>query len=175
LNEGRPADDVFKLLNLDKEGDRLFTSPMWNTWANYVARLEKGDPDKAIYSVLKANFGKENLKIIIDKAKGNVRTKMTADNLQEEAWLSEGKTDDDIFKLLGLDRKGAEFFESPMLSAWTSYVTGLEKIKEKSDEFLVITYLENRFGDKLNLARILSTEKHRHLEPTHAVVSGLHD
>ncbi|OWZ09237.1 RxLR effector protein [Phytophthora megakarya] len=172
INDGKTADDVFSLLKLGKEGDSVFTSPMWSTWNVYLTKLNKENPDESMYLVLKAQFGEEKFKTIIDKAKTNMITKNIADRLQEEAWRSEGKTMDDIFKLLKLGEKGDKFVESPMLTTWTSYVASLEKLKEKPNEFVGISYLEKRFGD-LTLARILSTEKHQHSRTPEAVVTDL--
>ncbi|OWZ04025.1 hypothetical protein PHMEG_00024149, partial [Phytophthora megakarya] len=155
INEGKSAADVFNILKLEKEGNLVFDSPIWRTWSSYVTRLVKEDPEEPMYLVLKAQYGEKHLKGMIEKAKQNSGTKAIADKMQEESWLIEGKTADDIFKLLKLDEKGDKFFESPMLRTWLSYVTKLGKREEKLNEYATIVYLEDRFGSQ-DLARILN-------------------
>ncbi|OWZ14217.1 RxLR effector protein [Phytophthora megakarya] len=160
IDEGKSANDVFKLLKLEKEGGAVLTSPLWSTWNSYVTMLNKKNPEESIYSVLNAQYGENNLRMMISDVMKHARTKDVAVKLQEEAWRAEGNTADDIFKLLKLDEKGISFIESPMLSSWISYATKLGTLEEKSGEFAAIVYLESRF-DNMDLARKLSLEKHR--------------
>ncbi|OWZ09238.1 RxLR effector protein, partial [Phytophthora megakarya] len=167
IDEGKSAQDVFKLYKLDEAGDSVFTNQMWSTWNSYVTKLNRGDPDESIYLVLKNHFGEKKLKTMMSMA-----TKPIADKLQQGGWLSEGKTADDIYKLLKFDQDGDKFIESPMVSIWVSYVKKIEKLKENPNEFAVILYLEQKFDDK-DLARIISVEKQKNASATKEVTSEL--
>ncbi|OWZ15799.1 RxLR effector protein [Phytophthora megakarya] len=173
IGEDKTAQDVFKLMKLEREGDAIFTSPMWSSWNSYVLKVSKDNPDESMYLILKSQFGEEKLKTMIGAAKENRRTKNIADKLQEEIWRSEGKSADDIFKLLKLNEKKEKFFEGPMLSTWISYVTKLEKFKVNPNEFVIITYLEKQFGE-VKLAHILTMEKKQnHVATTKKVITDL--
>ncbi|OWY98444.1 hypothetical protein PHMEG_00030788 [Phytophthora megakarya] len=168
LNGDKTNNEIFKLLKLDKKDDSIFMGQMRSTWD----WLNKENLEGPMYLVLQRKFGEEKLKTLIDEAKEVKSTRNFAVNLQEGNWLSEGKIVYDIFKLLKLDEKGNRLFESPMLGTWTSYVTKVEKFKEKPNEFSVISYLEKKFGD-VGLARILGTEKQKDNETTVQAVKEL--
>lgn len=39
LDKSKTADDVFNFLGLNKEGDKVFESPVLSTWISYLAKL----------------------------------------------------------------------------------------------------------------------------------------
>ncbi|KAE9086911.1 hypothetical protein PF007_g20583 [Phytophthora fragariae] len=202
--EGKSAESVFKLLNLNKARDTIFESPMLRTWASYVRTLDKMNPDEAMFSVLKTRYGDEVLTdmLITSRKSGTARygvsgleevllktwlegknpdklmlsvlktrynddrlqsmiitaqkvpqTKPFAARMQEQFWISQDKTADDIFKLVKLDQEGENLFNSGELSTWVSYVAKLNKFDDRPDEFAVISYLQERFGD-MELAKM---------------------
>ncbi|KUF99115.1 Glucan 1 [Phytophthora nicotianae] len=104
LRGGKSADDIFTLLKLNKNGDKLFESPMLNTWVSYVVKLDEKNADELIFVALKNHYGIESVKEMIVQAKTRVTTENLASKLQEEVWRSTGKTEDDIFNLLKLDK-----------------------------------------------------------------------
>ncbi|KAF4128978.1 hypothetical protein GN958_ATG21809 [Phytophthora infestans] len=110
--EGKSATDVFRLLGLKKEGDKLFESPVWSTWTGYLDRTDRTAVYKETILVLKTQFGDERLTNIISKAKDVDSTADTAEKLERSFWWAMGLTSDDLFNLLKLKHKG---FESPKL------------------------------------------------------------
>ncbi|OWZ10940.1 hypothetical protein PHMEG_00016112 [Phytophthora megakarya] len=136
------TEKLFVQFNVDKVEAKFVESPQFQNWFISVSKLYNKKTEK-----------------------GEI-----ADKLQEEAWRSGGKSADDIFKLLKLDEKKEKFFESTMLGTWVSYVTMLEKFKVKSDEFVVIRYLEKKFGD-MNLACMLSMEKKQNNDAMKKVIT----
>ncbi|OWZ18675.1 LOW QUALITY PROTEIN: RxLR effector protein [Phytophthora megakarya] len=151
IDEGKSANEIFKLLNLEQEGGAVVTSPMWGTWSSYLRNLNKNNPDEAVFLTLKKQFGQEKVMTMVDTTNEfGVKTHV-AGKLQEEVWSSEGKTVDNIFKMFKLDVNGDNFVKSPLLSTWMSYPMTLEN---HNDDLNAISYLEKRFGN-LKLARIL--------------------
>ncbi|KAE9034741.1 hypothetical protein PF010_g33372, partial [Phytophthora fragariae] len=75
LAQGKSAESVFKLLNLNKAEDKIFESPMLRTWASYVRTLDKMNPDEAMFSVLKTRYGDEVLTdmLIASRKSGTAR------------------------------------------------------------------------------------------------------
>ncbi|KAF4032137.1 hypothetical protein GN244_ATG15987 [Phytophthora infestans] len=112
--EGKSATDVFRLLGLKKEGDKLFESPVWSTWTGYLDRTDRTAVYKETILVLKTQFGDERLTNIISKAKDVDSTADTAEKLERSFWWAMGLTSDDLFNLLKLKHKG---FESPDLQS----------------------------------------------------------
>ncbi|KAE8882938.1 hypothetical protein PF005_g28304 [Phytophthora fragariae] len=117
------------------------------------ARLDKKNPDKLMLSALKTSYNDEKLASMLISAQKIPRTKGFAARMQDELWISEGKTADDIFQLLKLNREN--MFDSGELSTWVSYVTKLNKLDDRPDEFAVISELQERFGNA-ELAMMIS-------------------
>lgn len=144
-SDGKTADDLFTLLRLDKEGEALFKSTMFNTWASYAKLLDKENPEKLMVSAMKTHYSDGNLASIIAAARENSRTEAVASRLQQELWLSQDKTSKDIFKLLKLDKDGQRFIENPQLGTWVSYCSKLAKTR---GDFRAISMLEKSLEAK---------------------------
>ncbi|KAL4092827.1 hypothetical protein PRIC1_011818 [Phytophthora ramorum] len=158
LSSGKTADDVFKLLQLNKDGDTILASSIWSVWSSYLTKLDKENADELMFVVLKKHYGDEGVAKIVTVANKGVSTKDVGRKLEEELWRSQGKDGNDVFKLLKLDEEGQKFFESPALRTWISYVTRLNKFNKKSPD--VISQLEKRFGD-MELARMIGFAKQK--------------
>ncbi|KAE8975260.1 hypothetical protein PR003_g10879 [Phytophthora rubi] len=141
VSDGKTADDIFKLLRLDKDGGKLFESPAFDMWVSYVTKLDKNNPDKLMLSVLKTRYNDDGLQKMIITEQKFPQTKTFAVRMQEQLWISQDKTADDIFKLLKLDQDGGNLFNCGELSTWGSYVTKLNKLDEKPDDFAVFSEL----------------------------------
>ncbi|KAG1697734.1 hypothetical protein DVH05_015691 [Phytophthora capsici] len=51
----KSGDDIFKLIGLNKAGDRVFDSLLWSTWVNYLNK--HNDADEVMFTVLRAQYG----------------------------------------------------------------------------------------------------------------------
>ncbi|KAL4145922.1 hypothetical protein PRNP1_011795 [Phytophthora ramorum] len=155
LSDGKTADDVFKLLQLNKDGDTIFASSVWSVWSSYLTKLDKENADELMFVVLKKHYGgDEGVAKMVSVANKEASTKDIGTKLEEELWRSQGKDGNDIFKLLKLDEEGQTFFESPALSTWISYVTKFNKQNPGA-----ISQLEKRFGGDIELARMIGFAK----------------
>ncbi|KAE8988760.1 hypothetical protein PR002_g21661 [Phytophthora rubi] len=128
-DQEKSVESVFKLLNLNKAGDKILESPMLRIWASYVTKLDTKKPYEAMFSVLKTRYGDEVLTnmLIVAAKSGSTNYHVTRlEGVLLKTWVSDGKTADDIFKLLRLDKDGDQLFESPAFDMWVSYVTKLE-------------------------------------------------
>ncbi|KAE8989225.1 hypothetical protein PR003_g21808 [Phytophthora rubi] len=93
-------------------------------------------------------------------------TRVVLARLREEIWRSEGKTADDVYKILKLDddlvKLGDDLvmsyatFRNPALGTWVSYVTKLHNVDKKTPD--VISMLEGMLS-RWSLANVLSTTK----------------
>ncbi|KAG3088898.1 hypothetical protein PI124_g17662 [Phytophthora idaei] len=155
--DGKSGEDLFKFLGLNKEGDELFDSPAWSIWASYLNRQEMY-PELAMFSILRTRFGDEKLSKMVTRAKEADSTKEVAEKLQLEIWRANGQTSDEIFNLLKLNEKKDKILESPALSTWVDYVRRLDSVKERKDNFVLITQLEKYYSSE-DLARMLASSK----------------
>ncbi|KAG2761469.1 hypothetical protein Pcac1_g26640 [Phytophthora cactorum] len=155
--DGKSSEDLFKFLGLNKEGDKLFDSPAWSIWASYLNRQEMY-PELVMFSILRTRFGDEKLSKMVTRAKEADSTKEVAEKLQLEIWRANGQTSDEIFNLLKLNEKKDKILESPALSTWVDYVRRLDSVKERKDNFVLITQLEKYYCSE-DLARMLASSK----------------
>ncbi|OWY99090.1 RxLR effector protein [Phytophthora megakarya] len=156
--DGYNADDVFMMLRLNKDGDKLFENPVFATWMSYLTKLDKSNPDEAMYSVLKSHYGEIGLAKMMKIAEADPTTKNIAIKLQEEIWRSQQKTGDDIFNLFKLEQKEGEMFGSPEFSTWASYVKKLNTLDKTPDDVVVLSNLKKRYDD-VELALMLGRSK----------------
>ncbi|GMF13608.1 unnamed protein product [Phytophthora lilii] len=168
LKEGKTADDVFKLLKLNLEGNVL-ASPLLETWSSYVMMKLKQRSHDTLFTVLKTQYNNDDeaLAKMIALAKKDfstsvragildevqfynwVRARMTADDVFRmlqtgsggrsfwqsavehleflRVWKDEGKTADDVLKLLKLHQVEDNLRDSPMFNTWKLYVSKLGK------------------------------------------------
>ncbi|KAE9205208.1 hypothetical protein PF004_g17622 [Phytophthora fragariae] len=69
--KGESADDVFKLLTLDKAADDFLAHPNVNAWINYIKLFNEENPTKraSLIATLTAQYGDDGLAKIIEAAK----------------------------------------------------------------------------------------------------------
>ncbi|KAG2761466.1 hypothetical protein Pcac1_g26647 [Phytophthora cactorum] len=139
--------DAFQLLKLNEEGTTLLKSPVLTTWVSYVEMLEK-DPYELLFLAIKKNgFDEVNLAKMIGAAKQDIHTGSIAakmEDLQFQKWSKDGKSSEDLFKFLGLNKEGDKLFDSPAWSIWASYLNR----QELNPELAMFSILRTRFGDE---------------------------
>lgn len=138
--------DVFRLLKLNEEGVTLLKSPMLSIWVSYAEKLNK-DPYELLFLAIKStSFDEAKLAKMIGSAKGDIQTGFIAkkmEQLQLDKWSAAGKSGDDVFKSIGLDKEGGKLFESP---AWNTWVAYLNMQGNNADE-IIFSVLRKQLGD----------------------------
>ncbi|KAE9062797.1 hypothetical protein PF005_g30280 [Phytophthora fragariae] len=106
LIEGKTAKGFFTTLKLNTQGDKLFESPAFYSWVDYVTKLSSKNADELMLSTLKTSYKDD---VILAKmflaAKESSFTKAIAEKLEQAQmadWLRNEKSADDVFKLLTL-------------------------------------------------------------------------
>ncbi|OWY96850.1 RxLR effector protein [Phytophthora megakarya] len=118
ISTDKSADDVFRLLNLDKTGDKLFESPVWPSWINFIKQT-KTKPDEATVTELTKIFGDVNLaKMISTATKVDSTEKLAVDlrSVQFKNWLTDGKTPKDVNTMLKLGTDSDDVTKAVSLS-----------------------------------------------------------
>ncbi|KAF4044044.1 hypothetical protein GN244_ATG03615 [Phytophthora infestans] len=157
-SQGKTADDIFRRLGLSKAGGNLFESSQFDTWVSYVKLLDDSNTDDLMFSVMKKHYSDEILENITAQAKTEPSTRIVASSMEAEMWRSQGRTADDIFKFLRLDKAGDDLFDARTADTWVSYVERLNKYEKYPKEYAAILELQKRF-DYVDLARMLSHAK----------------
>ncbi|KAL4145923.1 hypothetical protein PRNP1_011796 [Phytophthora ramorum] len=155
MSEGKTVDDIFALLKLNKDGEKLLQSPMLRTWISYVD-LQGKNPYDMILVKLSAHYDEVGLAKMLVTAKQDGTASSIVRKLEEvqlKNWLSDGKTADDVFKLLQLNKDGDTIFASSVWSVWSSYLTKLDK--ENADELMFVV-LKKHYGGDEGVAKMVS-------------------
>lgn len=118
-DSGKTVDDVFRLLKLGDEGDKLFQSPVENLWGMYATK-RGGDSagDLMFQSLMKSHDEASLVKMLLEtkKSSDNVLKKisMKVESAQLASWARKEKTVDDVYLLLNLGNEGVKLFKSPV-------------------------------------------------------------
>ncbi|KAL3663838.1 hypothetical protein V7S43_011251 [Phytophthora oleae] len=159
LKAGKSADDVFKLLALDKAGD-LLANPKLNEWITYMKAFNHKTPAErtTVIATLTAHYGDDGVAKIVEAAKQVRKTAGLAKRVQAEQtqrWLVDGKTPTEVFKLLKLDDAETQLFAQPQIVTWAKYFDDFYKINPK-EETTLFTFLKPHY-DQATLAHMLIT------------------
>ncbi|KAL4086400.1 hypothetical protein PRIC1_014104 [Phytophthora ramorum] len=129
------TDDVFKLLTVDRKADDLLGSVQLDDWITYknIFNKENRKHQTSLISTLLAHYDDEAVAKMIAAAKAapSTGTATMAKNLQIEQnalWLEAGKTPDNIFSLLKLDKAGDQLFAMPQVNTWMAYIDRFNKV-----------------------------------------------
>ncbi|GMF33708.1 unnamed protein product [Phytophthora fragariaefolia] len=157
----KSPDYVFTHLRLDQTGSKLFESREFSKWVAFVTARSPKAPESIIFSTLKSHYNDEAPATMLVAAKDVESTTDFATKLQRlqlSSWAAMGKSSDEVYRLLKLDRSGGE---RHLFSLWLSYVS----MTSNNPTEVVFVKLSNHYGD-VALARMIeaairveSTEK----------------
>ncbi|POM79025.1 Hypothetical protein PHPALM_3376 [Phytophthora palmivora] len=135
-------------------GDKVFDKPQLPIWLQYVRFYKAKHPgdDKSSIAILTAHYGDEALANVIAASKKQPILKELAQNVEADQlqnWLSSGKSSEDVFRLLKLDKTGENLLGSPLYQTWFAFST---KLISKPNQVEKVTRFDT-------LLRIYSEEK----------------
>ncbi|ETM37851.1 hypothetical protein L914_15725 [Phytophthora nicotianae] len=128
MKNGQIPSEIFKMLNLDLAGNKLFTNPTLVTWKKYLSAFNREDTDKktTLWATLRAHGYDDNSALyLLTIAKRTPNAKLIAASLQTEMlqyWLAAGKYPDYVFSLLRLNRAGDSLLTNPLFGIWIQYL-----------------------------------------------------
>ncbi|KAG1706415.1 hypothetical protein DVH05_001563 [Phytophthora capsici] len=162
LNAGKSADDVFKLLSLDKVDDLLGNSKL-HEWIAYMKAFNQKTPSErtSIIATLTAHYGDDGVAKMIEAAKKVRTTSALAKRVQAEQtqrWLVDGKTPTQVFQLLKLDEAGTDLFTQPQIVTWAKYFEDFHKVKPNKEATL-FTFLQPRYKEATLAHMLIAAEK----------------
>ncbi|POM61755.1 RxLR effector family protein [Phytophthora palmivora] len=160
-NIKNPA-DVYKLMMLDKAGDKLVENPQFMTWLSYLDDFNakfRGKAQSRI-SILSTIYGDEALSTMLLQAMhvrsvADIATKLHSEQIQR---LLAAKTSPvTVFKILMLDKAGKNLLDNPMFSTWAKYVDDLN-MKTANKKTSLLSALKNHYN-KEDLAKMVDAAK----------------
>ncbi|ETI38142.1 hypothetical protein F443_16029 [Phytophthora nicotianae P1569] len=161
LKNERTPDELLTLLSLDKAGDQLLASPLFQTWSKYINYYNKEYPSEAttVMEKLTYHLGGEEVIGILAAARKVPSTEKAAAKLQAEQskiWLSADKDPEELFKLLQLDKTGDDLLDNPQFKYWGKYVEDFNLNPQLEDLVSIIDIVRKNFADDV-LAHMIVT------------------
>ncbi|KAL4166502.1 hypothetical protein KRP22_013760 [Phytophthora ramorum] len=158
----KTPDGIFTKLKLDGGLEKALKNKNLNlnTWFTYVDLYNKKFPNKkiSVIGMFTNKYGDVAVARTLELAKNAKSTQKMARRLsrdQLETWKLEGKTIQDIFKLLNLGTAKNDLFKRYELSTWMIYI---KKITGKNPRATAVSELESHYG-AATLAKMLLTAK----------------
>ncbi|GMF55261.1 unnamed protein product [Phytophthora fragariaefolia] len=144
--------DVLKSLKLDKEGDKIFESPLWSYFTQYLERYNKGYPRKqeTMITALSRSYDDNELAALLIAAKKSPKTKALATKLENDqvsAWLKDAELPGALFGYLALDKSLDNLLANPVLNVWSKYLDAFN-LKFPSKRVSMIDTFRSNFGDE---------------------------
>ncbi|KAE8888825.1 hypothetical protein PF002_g12426 [Phytophthora fragariae] len=156
LENRETPEDVFDLLKLNKAGYKIFDKPEVNSWMKYVDTYNKKYPRKkmSMFYELKVRFDEETLVNMLIKARSVPSTEAIAVRVQAEQtqrWLTNGKSPEDVFKLLKLNsaKQKDTLLENPLFVSWVKYTDDFNERYPRHPDLAISTMLKHFSSDTL--------------------------
>ncbi|KAL3663726.1 hypothetical protein V7S43_011141 [Phytophthora oleae] len=130
----RSVENVFQNLKLDSGLDKILDNPMLQTWATYVDLVNRKNPDGKVSmaEILIKTYGDLPVAVMLQSTRSSPKLARRLRVEQIQGWKKGGKSADEVFTLLKLDKAGADLFVSPQLNTWYNYVNVVEKQKAEA-------------------------------------------
>ncbi|KAG7389268.1 hypothetical protein PHYPSEUDO_010826 [Phytophthora pseudosyringae] len=124
-----PPVHVFKLLSLQKTGLKVFESPLYTVWTNYIAFVKKADNSFKgdLLTMLRRNYGDEMLSNVLIAAGRVQGTTDTAQKLQKELfglWRAAKVHPTSVYNMLHVERVSNN---SPTRAFFSEYIKAYAK------------------------------------------------
>ncbi|CAH0484278.1 unnamed protein product [Peronospora farinosa] len=147
----------FKLLELEQTGDKLFASPLFPGWVDYLkSRFDKKFYEDEMFSFLAGQYQTEDLtRVFVAGTKVAKVAQIAASMLkyQVRGWAFEKLSEKEVFELLQIHQQSGDLLERPLFFVWVSFVN-LRYNSPKEAEIKKFTFLEDYCtGD--DLAKVL--------------------
>ncbi|POM77607.1 Secreted RxLR effector peptide protein [Phytophthora palmivora] len=159
LDSQKSPIDAFKRLQLNFAGASLFRKPKFNTWVEYMRKLNADNPEEAMFKVLRTSYTDKALsRMLIGAKRGSdtddIITKLQAEQLRY--WASKEKSTDDVFNLLQLNKVDDKLFNNPEFLVWAKYVGG---VKTSGKESTMISTLLSHYSDDALSQMLIAAKK----------------
>ncbi|KUF97580.1 hypothetical protein AM588_10007973 [Phytophthora nicotianae] len=160
---------VIKALQLQKVGDALLDSAQLTALIKYLKLFNEANPTKktTLVATLTAHYGNQGLAKIIEAGQQVPKTARMANRLQTEQvqlWMGQGKTPEQVFGLLKLNKFwplswiSSDLFNRPGLATWVKYLDDFNDANPDKKTTL-ISILSSRYSDKALANMLIQANK----------------
>ncbi|CAI5716920.1 unnamed protein product [Peronospora effusa] len=121
------VDELFVELILEKVGDGLFADPLFEFWRACLEKFNAAHSEKSRTSVvqsLRTVYGDKGLVDLINAERKVTKSSGYASRLENDlcaTWLSDGKSLDDVFKILELNLADYKLLEDPSMEIFAKF------------------------------------------------------
>ncbi|EGZ15157.1 hypothetical protein PHYSODRAFT_286258 [Phytophthora sojae] len=138
---------VFNRLELNAGIEQALANPKLRTYAAYIDQLNKKNPSKEVSMVemFAKTYGDEAVAKALEAAAISRSTKKIASRLRTDlldTWSLQGKSVDDVFTMLSLDKAGSDLFVTPQFKTWVRYT----KMAMHTPEHYMLSALKAKYG-----------------------------
>ncbi|CAI5747054.1 unnamed protein product [Peronospora destructor] len=165
IKEKKTTDEVFTLLKLDKtDVEQLLASPAFSQWKAFVT-LKYREPEEAatrkMYNSLSSHYKDEAhlIKILAAGSEFDTNMRLVADKLfafQVQKWINDGKTEEDVFTLLELDKTDVSPFKDSLSLQWKTFVILNNPDPKEAATREMYNSLSSHYKDEEVLIKILA-------------------
>ncbi|CAI5706631.1 unnamed protein product [Peronospora farinosa] len=160
VSDGRNEEEVYKLLELDQPKSNPFESPVFLKWIKFVSEIYT-TPKRKTYKVLAKQFkGDELAKVLVEgtktgfgKSKNRARKLL---DLQVDKWKSDKRNEEDVFKLLQLDKTDGKPLKSPIFHKWANFIW--QRYPDDEPDKMILDKLSSFYKSKNALVGALEEE-----------------
>ncbi|KUF77498.1 hypothetical protein AM587_10006134 [Phytophthora nicotianae] len=169
IARGDTMNSVIKALQLQKVGDALLDSAQLTALIKYLKLFNEANPTKktTLVATLTAHYGNQGLAKIIEAGQQVPKTARMANRLQTEQvqlWMGQGKTPEQVFGLLKLNKFwplswiSSDLFNRPGLATWVKYLDDFNDANPDKKTTL-ISILSSRYSDKALANMLIQANK----------------
>ncbi|CAI5734372.1 unnamed protein product [Peronospora destructor] len=130
------VDELFLELKLDNVEDGLFTNPLFKFWCDCLEKFNAGKPKESQTSVVKSLqtvYGYKRLFYLLQAEQKITTSAEYAQKMEKDlltTFAVNGKSLDDVFKLLGLNSVGYKLLENPLMKTFVKFVKAVDTAKD---------------------------------------------
>ncbi|GMG17139.1 unnamed protein product [Phytophthora fragariaefolia] len=163
LKRQKSPAEIFTLLKLGQADGTLLENPLFIAWMKYTDDFNEmyAKGRAPAMNTLMTHYSSEQLAKMVIEAEKSPKSASVAKQLQSELlenWLKSNKSPSSVFRVLKLNKLGAQAFESPVLGIWLKYVT-FYKAANPAARVNVAMILKKYFSNDVLAKMLFDAEK----------------
>ncbi|CAI5707555.1 unnamed protein product [Peronospora effusa] len=165
--------ELFVELKLERVEDGLFSNPLFIFWRTCLQKFRAAHPEEpqtSVFNYLRTLYGDKGLADLIiaeRQVKKSAKFAIIVENELCATWVSNGKSLDDVFELLDLNRAGYKLLEDPSMKTFVTFTKTVNMNRKTHTETKEAAFEANEIFRGIKFASgtrgLLSTESEKAL------------
>ncbi|CAH0490059.1 unnamed protein product [Peronospora farinosa] len=165
--------ELFVELKLERVEDGLFSNPLFIFWRTCLRKFRAAHPEEpqtSDFNYLRTLYGDKGLADLINaerQVKKSAKFAIIVENELCATWVSNGKSLDDVFELLDLNRAGYKLLEDPSMKTFVTFTKTVNMNRKTHTETKEAAFEANEILQGIKIASgtggLLSTESEKAL------------